>query len=122
MSTTTTSIQALDEALNQQILAGDILGAFEKYYAEDVEMQENSSPSTKGKAANFAREKAFVESVEQFHGARVLSSAVNGNRTFSEWELDATYKGAGRFVLRQVAVREWKDGEIVREQFYYNKG
>ncbi len=123
MSTPTTAftVSELDSQLNQQILAGDILGAFDRFYADNVVMQENNSEPTVGKAANRAREEAFLASVEQFHGARVVSSAVNGTIAFSEWELDATYKGAGRFLLAQVAVREWRDGQVVRERFYYSK-
>ncbi|MDX2151363.1 MAG: nuclear transport factor 2 family protein [Bryobacteraceae bacterium] len=115
------NVSELDDQLNRQVLAGDILGAFDRFYAEGVVMQENNAEPVVGKAANRAREEAFLASVEQFHGARVLSTAVNGNVTFSEWELDATYKGAGRILLAQVAVREWKDGLVVRERFYYGK-
>jgi ketosteroid isomerase-like protein len=112
----------LDRQLNETILKGDILGAFDKYYAENVVMQENTAEPTTGKAANRKREEDFVGSVEAFHGAALLSSAVNGDVTFGEWEVDATYKGAGRFKLTQTAVRRWKDGQVVHERFYYSKG
>jgi len=114
--------QELDQALNQQVLAGDIMGAYEKYYAEDVVMQENSAEPTLGKDANRERELQFVNSIAEFHGAAVLSSAANGDVSFSEWEMDVTFKGGGRYKLAQVAVRTWKDGQVVRERFYYNKG
>ena len=104
------------------ILSGDIMGAFDKYYAEDVVMQENSAEPFVGKAFNRDREQQFVNSIAEFHGAAVLSSAVNGNTSFSEWEMDVTFQGGFRMKLAQVAVRTWKDGQIVRERFYYNKG
>jgi hypothetical protein len=116
------NIQELDQALNQQILSGDIMGAFDKYYAEDVVMQENSAEPFVGKAFNRDREQQFVNSIAEFHGAAVLSSAVNGNTSFGEWEMDVTFQGGFRVKLAQVAVRTWKDGQIVRERFYYNKG
>jgi hypothetical protein len=114
--------QELDNALNQQVLAGDIMGAFEKYYAEDVVMQENSDAPFPGKATNREREQQFVNSIGEFHGAKVVSSAVNDNISFSEWEMDVTFKGGTRYKLAQIAVRTWKDGQVVRERFYYNKG
>ena len=114
--------QELDHALNQQVLAGDIMGAFEKYYAEDVVMQENSAEPIPGKAANRERELQFVNSIAEFHGASVLASAVNGDTSFSEWEMDVTFQGGFRVKMAQVAVRKWKDGQVVRERFYYNKG
>lgn len=114
--------QELDQALNQQILAGDIMGAFDKYYAEGVVMQENSAEPTVGKGPNRERELEFVNSIQEFHGAAVLSSAVNGNISFSEWEMDVTFKGNIRVKIAQVAVRTWENGLVVRERFYYNKG
>jgi ketosteroid isomerase-like protein len=116
------NVAELDRQLNEQILAGDILGAFDAFYAEDVVMQENTSEPTAGKAANRAREQAFIDSVEEFHGVKLLGSAVNGDRSYSEWEIDATYKGGVRVAASQVAVRQWRGGQIVHERFYYNKG
>jgi ketosteroid isomerase-like protein len=116
------SVKSLDHELNQQILAGDIMGAFERFYADDVVMQENSETPRVGKEANRKAELAFLDSVEQFHGARLLGGAVEGDRSFSEWEIDVTYKGAGRFVLTQAAARTWRDGKVVYERFYYSKG
>ena len=43
-----------------------------------------------------------------FHGARLLGNAVSGGTSYSECEFDA--------------VRRWKDGLIVHERFYYQKG
>jgi hypothetical protein len=114
--------QELDQALNQQVLAGDIMGAFDKYYADNVVMQENSDEPFVGKEVNREREQKFVNSIAEFHGASVVSSAVNGDTSFSEWAMDVTFQGGARYKLAQVAVRTWKDGQVVRERFYYNKG
>jgi ketosteroid isomerase-like protein len=116
-----TMTAVLDQQLNETILKGDILGAFDKFYADDVVMQENVAEPTAGKAANRKREEDFLASVETFHGAALLSSAVNGDVTFGEWEVDATYKGAGRLKLTQTAVRRWKGGQVIHERFYYSK-
>ncbi len=118
----TNNIAELDAQLNAQILQGDILGAFDRFYAEDVVMQENSLPVFEGKAFNRKREEEFVASIEQFHGAKILSAAVSGDVSFSEWEMDVTFKGGFHVVLAQVAVRRWKDGLVANERFYYSKG
>lgn len=122
MSTAThtpTDIAKLDHDLNQAILAGDILGAYDKYYADDVVMQENSAEPVSGKAANRKREEDFVNSVEQFHGGKLIGSAVNGDVSYSEWLYDITFKGAGRVKMEQVASRRWKNGKVSHERFYY---
>jgi ketosteroid isomerase-like protein len=109
----------LDRQLNEAVLKGDILHALERFYADDVAMQENDEPPTEGKAANLLREREFFSSVEKFNGAKLLASAVSGDTTFSEWEIDVSYKAAGRFVLSQTAVRRWRDGQVVHERFYH---
>ena len=110
---------ALDRELNQAILAGNILNAFETYYADDVVMQENDLPPFAGKAVNRKREEDFVNSVQEFHGARLLGEAVNGETSYSEWEYDVTFKNGTRTKLQQVASRRWKNGQISHERFYY---
>lgn len=111
---------ALDHELNQAILGGDILGAFEKYYADDVVMQENAGEPRRGKDANRKHEEEFVNSMEEFHGAEITATAVNGDVAFTEWVMDVTFKGGGRTKMQQVAVRRWKDGQVVFERFYYD--
>ena len=110
-----------DQQLNQQILSEDALGAFEKFYAEDVVMQENLDAPRVGKTANRKAEQEFFATVEQLHGARLLGSAVNGETSYSEWEYDVTFKGGQRVTLTQVAARRWKNGKVVHERFYYSK-
>jgi len=112
-------LATLDRQLNQAILAGDILNAFEKFYATDVVMQENDAQPFVGKDVNRKREQDFVNSVEQFHGAKLLGEAVNGDRSYSEWEYDVTFKGGTRTKLAQVAARLWRSGQVVQERFYY---
>ncbi|HEY1214649.1 MAG TPA: SnoaL-like domain-containing protein [Bryobacteraceae bacterium] len=123
MSTTAVSpdLKALDAELNQSILSGNIMEAFEKFYADDIVMQENSEAPRIGKEINRKAELDFLSSVQEFHGANLLGSAVNGDRSYSEWEIDATYKNGQRHKLAQVAVRQWKNGQVVHERFYYSK-
>jgi len=122
MTTTIDEVKTLDDQLNQQIQAGAILEAFEQFYGDEVVMQENSEAPKLGKDACRQAELAALGAIEQFHGVRLLGSAVNGDVSYSEWEFDATYKGAARTKLTQVAARRWKDGKIVHERFYYHKG
>ncbi len=118
----TPTIASLDAELNQTVLAGRILDAFDRFYADQVVMQENNAPAVAGKAANREREVKFVESIEQFHSAAILNTAVQGDVSFSEWVMDVTFKGGVRVKLEQVAVRKWQKGQITHERFYYNAG
>ena len=44
---------------------------------------------------------------------------VEGDRSFSEWIFDVTFKDGTRMRNEQVAARRWKDGKVVHERFYY---
>lgn len=108
------------EELNQLILTGNQMGAFEKYYHEYVVMQENSDPPTVGKDANRERQMQSIYNIEAFHNAEVKAVAVGDNVTSVEWEMDITFKGSPRMQICQVAVQRWKDGLIINERFFYS--
>lgn len=115
-----TTIKNLDAQLNQLILDGRILDAFDRFYADDVVMQENSQPPTSGKAANRAREEQFVASVAELHEIALGDTGAGpDDTTFGVWIVDATYQGGPRVRSEQVAVRRWKDGKVVSERFFH---
>ena len=109
----------LVEDLNKMISEGKIMEAFEKYYAEDVTMQENEEAPRIGKEASRAYEKAFVEGILEIHAANTLGIAAGDNYSVIESFMDLTHKDWGRSARTQVAVQHWKDGQIVAEKFYY---
>ncbi len=112
----------LDNELNQMILTGKALEGFEKFYAEDVVMQENNDEPRSGKEANRKAEQEFFSSLASWNDGRIEGSAVNGDISFSQWYMDITFKNGHQAKMTQVAVRQWKDGQIVHERFFYNKG
>jgi hypothetical protein len=105
--------------LNTLILNGKAMEGFEKYYANDVIMQENETVPTIGKDANRQREHNFFSSITDFRGAKVLGHAVGENTSFVTWHFDYTHKEWGVRNYTQVSVQTWKDGKIVKEQFFY---
>jgi len=107
------------EQLNQMVLTGQAMDAFDRYYADGVVMQENDQAPTTGKKANRERELAFFQAITDFRGAQVLSVGEAGDKTFVEWFYDYTHKDWGVRRYHQVAVQTWKDGKIVHERFYY---
>jgi ketosteroid isomerase-like protein len=113
---------ALNQELDNMIAQGQAMEAFEKFYADDVVMQENAEEPRRGKDVNREFEKQFFSSIEEFHGAEMVGSAATGDRSYSEWTMDVTFKGAGRVQMSECAARQWKDGKVVHERFYYNKG
>lgn len=106
------------QAVIDGILAGRLLATFDAWYADEVVMSENGVNERVGKAVNRAYEEKFVNSVE-FHAARVGAVIVEGDRSAVEWTLEFTPKGGTRTTQKQVAVQTWRNGKIIREDFYH---
>lgn len=107
------------EQLNKMILEGKTMEAFEKFYDENVVMQENNMPPTIGKDANRKRELEAVSSITEFKRAEVKAAAVGDDVTIVEWYTHFVHKQYGEVKSNQVAVQRWKDGKIISERFFY---
>ena len=114
----TATIEELETNLNQQILSGQALQAFDSFYDDDVVMQEGNQPPRVGKQSNRDYEEKFFASIAEFHGAELHASAVQGDRSFSEWTFDVTLKDGVRVTNTQIAARKWKHGKVIWERFY----
>lgn len=108
------------DQLNQMILEGKILEAFDKFYADDVVMQDNDYPARAGKEVNRQFEETFVNGLTEFRGAKVVNSIISDDVVAVEWWFDYTHKDFGTRNYTQLAVQRWKNGKIVEEKFYYN--
>jgi hypothetical protein len=113
------NLKELVEGLNSMILKGQIMEAFEKYYHNEIIMQENEQPPTIGKTENREREKQFLANLAEFRKAEVKAVAIGDNITMVEWFFDYTHKEWGKKTYHQVAVQRWKDDKIIHERFYY---
>ncbi len=112
-------LAALETQLNQLILDGRSLDAFERFYAEEIVMQENTAPPVVGKALNRERELAFFGSISDSK-ISLLGSAVGDGVTYSEWIFELHFKDGRRIHMTEVSARRWKHGQVVHERFYYN--
>lgn len=108
------------QALNQLILRGDTVKAMEIYYADAVEMQENEDPPRKGKSACMSAEQDNLKNVAKLE-CRLLNQAIDAERkvVFSEWSFIITRKDDTQFMLTEVSVQHWVNGQVAREKFYY---
>ncbi|RYU91919.1 nuclear transport factor 2 family protein [Mucilaginibacter terrigena] len=113
------SIEEALNSLNELVLQGKLMEAFETYYHENVSMQENNLAPTVSKAANRAREVEFLSNVTEFRGAKVKALGVGDGVSFVMWKYDYTHKEWGVRNYTQISVQQWQDGQIINEQFIY---
>lgn len=105
--------------LNNLVLSGKAMEAFEKFYHDDVVMQENDHQPTVSKDTNRQREIEFFNNVTEFRNAEVHDVLVGDDVSTVIWQYDYTHKEWGVRKYTQVSVQHWKDGQIIKEQFFY---
>ncbi len=109
--------------LYNMIGQGQLLEAFDKYYADNVVMTEPAG-SREGKAACRDYEVQFLNNIQEFHNMTVDAIASDEDKgvVFVETSLDVTFKDGNRVKMEQVAVQRWERDRIVHERFYYHAG
>ena len=112
-------LKTLDREINDIVLSGDVTGPLDKYYDENIVMQEgNATEVTRGRNANKERLKSFVASLKSFNGATLHSSSIGDNVTMSEWTFDMTAGDGTPIIWNEVIRRKWQNGLVVEERFY----
>jgi len=103
--------------------SGQLLEAFDHYYADNVVMEEPTG-KREGKPACREYEVNFLNSIQEFHNLDVKSvtSDEDSAITTIESAMDVTFKDGNRANMEQVAVQKWEGDKIVHERFYYNAG
>jgi len=100
---------------------GQMLEAMNRYYAENVAMQENVSPPSVGFAENYAREEAFYGSLQALN-FNLVSVVVEGDRAVINWVFDYTTADGTSYRMDEIAIQTWRDGKIVHERYIYDTG
>ncbi|MBL7754579.1 MAG: hypothetical protein JNM44_08880 [Chitinophagaceae bacterium] len=115
------SFKQKSQDLHDMIFSGQLLEAFEKYYHEDVVMQEIGEAPRNGKDANREYEKKFLSMVKEVHGAGItgMASDEENGVVFIESWMEVTFQDGNRIKLEQVSVQKWSGDFIVDEKFYH---
>ncbi len=107
------------EALDQQILAGDILGAVRTFFHPDVETQEGSADEvSRGRAEKIEKLQAFFAGIAKVNAIKLHSYAVGDDVTMSEFTFDLTQTDGTAILWHEVLRRRWQDGLVIHERYY----
>jgi ketosteroid isomerase-like protein len=113
------SFKAAVEDLIAKVVGGTPLDAFDRYYAEDVTMQENEQPPRVGKAACRAFEADFLSKIKAVRTYVCDGYVISGDKAFIVYRIDADHADWGTLKMSEVAIQEWSNGKMVREKFVY---
>ncbi len=116
----TMTLKEKTQDIYNMIGQGQLMEAFEKYYADDVVMTEPMG-TREGKVACREYEEQFLNNVQEVHGMEVkaITSDEATGVVMHETTMDVSFKDGNRLNMEQTGVQRWKDGKIVHERFYY---
>ena len=106
--------------LVQMVLTGKMMDAFDKFYDDNVSMQENEAAPLVGKAANREKELGMASQIKEMHEGKALAVLVDGDNAAIEWLTEFTGQDGKRHRVHQVARQTWANGKVVKEQFFYD--
>jgi ketosteroid isomerase-like protein len=95
---------------------------YERYYDENVVVQENLQSPRVGRALSVERQKLMNANVAEIYDFKIGAVLIDGDRSMVEMHLDATTKDGYRIHLEEVGLQTWKDGKIISERFFYDPG
>lgn len=93
---------------------------YERYYDENVVVQENMQPPRVGRALSIERQKLMNANVKEIHYFKIGAVLVDGDRSMVEMHLDATTLDDYRIHIEEVGLQTWKDGRIIHERYFYD--
>ena len=95
----------------------------DELFSDDVKSIEpdgsNFLPNAEGKANVRKKGETWVSKVEAVHSAHTMKPVVAGNHFVVGREKEMTVQGMGKIQVAELMVYEVKDGQIVKEQFFY---
>lgn len=126
-------VQQWELSLNQALLRADIhfgpepfVAAFDRFYADELEIRSNDNPPVKGKPANRQMLASFLLPIHvvveagaaTLHSFEMEESWIEPDGScISNWRADITGPvDSGRRTLRWMTKRVWRAGQVVYEE------
>ncbi|MEQ1745117.1 MAG: hypothetical protein ABMA02_06820 [Saprospiraceae bacterium] len=111
------NVQQLVDALDTQVLKGDIVGAFDKFAADNCVTLSNDQNITRSKAQKLEILNWFFQNIATVNRIERSALQVAGNVTESQFVFDFVNRQGDNLVYSEVIRRTWKDGKMVEEQY-----
>ena len=103
---------------NKMILAGKIVDASEKFFANNTKTFDFTGTTTVGKKQHTAAMESFVGSIAKVNEISLLSSGVGDGVTFGEFIFRFDMKDGSKINWHEIIMSKWEDGLIVEERYF----
>ena len=122
-ATATMTIQEVASRYNELAQEEKWFEIQDELFSDDVQSIEPTGskflPNAEGKANVRQKGEEWVKNVEAVHSARTTKPIIAGNHFVVGREKEMTVKGMGRIQVSELMLYEVRDGQIVKEQFFY---
>ncbi|MBU6340485.1 MAG: DUF4332 domain-containing protein [Bacteroidetes bacterium] len=110
-------LKQLLEAVDNQVLAGDIIGAFDQFAADHCITMSTPQDKTSSKAQKMDALRWFFENIESINRIERTATQIIGNVTESEFVFDFTARQGNPMSYQEVIRRVWENGQIIEEHY-----
>ena len=100
---------------------------YERFYDENVVVQENMQSPRVGREMSIDRQEKMNTNVKEVHSFQLGTILVNADAPDSldghsmiEMHLDLTTQDGYRIRIEEVGLQTWKDGKIIHERYFYD--
>ena len=111
------TLKQLVDALDAQVVKGDIIAAFDKFAADSCVTFSSPTDKTPSKAQKMEALRWFFNNIAATNRIERLASKVGKNTTDSQFVFDFTDQSGKRLVFNEVIRRTWKGEKLVEEQY-----
>jgi hypothetical protein len=93
---------------------------YERFYDENVVVQENLQAPRVGRAISIDRQQRMNANVKEVHEFKIGAVLVDGDRSVIEMHLELTTIDGYRIRLEEVGMQTWKNERIIHERYFYD--
>lgn len=111
------TLNQLVDALDAQVVKGDIIAAFDKFAADNCITFSTPEDKTTSKAQKLEALRWFFNNVASVNRIERLASKVGKDSTESQFVFDFTNNSGNKLVYNEVIRRKWKGDLVVEEQY-----
>lgn len=105
------------EKLDARVLSGDIVGAFDEFFADNCITHSNPKDITRTKTQKTEALRWFFDSIGNINRIERLGSQAGDTETYSQFVFDFSDRWGNPLVFHEVIRRVWADGKVVEEQY-----
>ncbi len=110
-------LQQLVAALDAQVAQGDIIGAFQKYAADNCVTLSGDQDKTTSKAQKLEALRWFFDNIASTNQIKLVASKIGDNVTESQFVFDFTNRQGEPLHFSEVIRRTWKNDQVVEETY-----